>query len=320
MQLVALGQLAAMCWAEEAAGRPAAPEVCARLQELLNAVGGRPAPADGIFCVVGAPNGPSATAPAGTTAPGNAIATGADSAAGKRALHEVEPYGEAPKSGANDDGRASIAPVELLREAAKALGVHDAPMLRVGWEASAGRRGADRMEDRTVALTAGGVALAAVFDGHNGDAAADYCQKQLLRLLHARLMTAAAPDGEGEAKATKAADALRHTFVHLHDAFTSSLGADASGCTALAALCVPGSLLVANAGDCRCVLWRTDEASGGTLPSHLHQRSRAARRDSSPIRRSSSRAQHSSLPTVTPYAKRPDWPPPHADTLALPRQ
>jgi len=34
---------------------------------------------------------------------------------------------------------------------------------------------------------------------------------------------------------------------------------DESGCTALAALCVPGRVFVANAGDCGCVLWRGDE-------------------------------------------------------------
>lgn len=32
--------------------------------------------------------------------------------------------------------------------------------------------------------------------------------------------------------------------------------ADDSGCTALAALCLPGRVLVANAGDCQCCLWR----------------------------------------------------------------
>ncbi|EOD21313.1 hypothetical protein EMIHUDRAFT_458399 [Emiliania huxleyi CCMP1516] len=42
-------------------------------------------------------------------------------------------------------------------------------------EATAGLRGADRMEDRHVMLVRGGVALAAVFDGHGGDGAAAFC-------------------------------------------------------------------------------------------------------------------------------------------------
>ena len=144
-------------------------------------------------------------------------------------------------------------PIDLLRDVSTTLGLRESMALRVGWEASPGQRGADRMEDRTIAVSVEGVALAAVFDGHNGDAAADYCSKQLIRLLHSKIVHA------GEADPVKA---LTSTFPMLHERFTHSLGADESGCTALAALCLPGAVHVANAGDCRCVLWSTDPSTG----------------------------------------------------------
>ena len=56
-----------------------------------------------------------------------------------------------------------------------------------------------------------------------------------------------------------AANALAAAMPALHRGFMSDLSADDSGCTALAALCTPGMVHVASAGDCRCVLWRTSD-------------------------------------------------------------
>ena len=147
---------------------------------------------------------------------------------------------------------------ELLAEVAAALGSASSteqlpPALRVGWEASSGRRGADRMEDRTVVCAVPGIALAAVFDGHNGDAAAEYCRAHLVRAIHAAWPRMAASSAADQAEA-----ALKNAFLALHDAFLTSSAADDSGCTALAVLCLPGVVVTASAGDCRCVLWRDD--------------------------------------------------------------
>lgn len=112
------------------------------------------------------------------------------------------------------------------------------------------------MEDRHVLLSSGGLTLAAVLDGHNGEAAAHFCATHLPVALQA-----AWADGAG---AAGAAAALRASFWGVHRAFAASGAVDRSGATALAALCLPaasslpGRVLVANAGDCCCKVWRGD--------------------------------------------------------------
>jgi len=91
------------------------------------------------------------------------------------------------------------------------------------------------------------VALAAVFDGHNGDAAAVYCRERLAGALC-----------DAWAKGESPMGALTAAFLALNDGFLRNHTADDSGCTALAALVVAGRLHVANAGDCQCCLWRGD--------------------------------------------------------------
>lgn len=93
-----------------------------------------------------------------------------------------------------------------------------------------GKRGADRMEDRHVLISSGGVTLAAVFDGHNGDGAAHFCQSELPSAL-----CAAWPAGAG---ASGAPAALRQAFLELNERFMAESPKDVSGCTALAALCL----------------------------------------------------------------------------------
>jgi protein phosphatase 1L len=108
------------------------------------------------------------------------------------------------------------------------------------------------MEDRTLLCARPGVTLAAVFDGHNGDAAAEHCRAHIGAALHRALAGVAGADGA-------VARALQAAFVDLHESFVHSAAADDSGCTALAALCLPGQVFVASAGDCRCALWRGED-------------------------------------------------------------
>lgn len=128
----------------------------------------------------------------------------------------------------------------------------EAPSLRVGVEATAGKRGADRMEDAHTLGSYGGVCLAAVYDGHGGDAAARYSSTQ----LPAALLRCWPRGADGQLDPSGGKDALSKAFVSLNDGFLASPAADDSGCTALAALCLPMEVLLANAGDCQCCVWR----------------------------------------------------------------
>uniref|UniRef100_A0A7S0LVV4 PPM-type phosphatase domain-containing protein n=1 Tax=Coccolithus braarudii TaxID=221442 RepID=A0A7S0LVV4_9EUKA len=107
------------------------------------------------------------------------------------------------------------------------------------------------MEDRHVLEVSGGMTLAAVFDGHNGDAAASFCSEQLCTALLSAWRAAPSP-------VEAASAAFRTSFVSLNERFLVENPHDDSGCTALAALLVNDTLLVANAGDCQCKLWRGD--------------------------------------------------------------
>ena len=80
-------------------------------------------------------------------------------------------------------------------------------------------------------------------------------------------MARVAPNKEGDTACTPEyvlaarvhGTALHATFAALHEGFLRSAGADDSGCTALAAVCTPHSVWLANAGDCQCYLWRGEE-------------------------------------------------------------
>ena len=221
------------CWSDDATARPAMGDVAVKLAELLPSAGGS-IKAGSLFA-------DEASASAGAT------------------LKTAPAASDSPplaKSVAPPDDELMLA---LARRYGGAPGAADAtavPSRRVGWEATSGRRGADRMEDRCTVLSTPGLVVAGMFDGHNGDAAAEHCRQHLVRALHASLASQSRVDDAAMAAA------LATTFPTLHDSFVTSLEADQSGCTALAAVCTQGAIHVANAGDCRCVLWRAHAASG----------------------------------------------------------
>ena len=131
--------------------------------------------------------------------------------------------------------------------------------LQASVEATAGARGADRMEDRHVLQTRGDFCVAAVLDGHNGEACADHCAGRLCAAL----------DGgwEAGAGAGGAAAALRAAFPALHASFGAAAadGAAPPPSPPSSAACVRGRRPRGggNAGDCHAVLWRGD---GSLLP------------------------------------------------------
>ena len=240
-------ELTRRCWADAARARPTSAELLATLTELLREAGGEPPLApDGARSLF-----EEATAEAMDTAAGPARADveAGGGAAGSATAAAVEAFVRETPDDIARDGEISRA-LEAMRTMAAAAveGATAAPQLRVGVEASVGKRGSDRMEDRHVTRSVGGLAVAAVFDGHNGEAAAHFCATH----LPLALQTAWAECG-----AAQPAEALKASFWGLHRAFGATCGvAERSGATALAALCMPGRVLVANSGDCGCKLWR----------------------------------------------------------------
>lgn len=116
-----------------------------------------------------------------------------------------------------------------------------------------GERGKDSMEDRSlITHTLVGLPnthLFGVFDGHNGQVCAEFVvnlvEGAMIRVWH---KDEATPES-----------ALIHAFEDLDYAFLNSTPeTEQSGCTAIAALIVDSTLYVANLGDCRCVLGKTD--------------------------------------------------------------
>jgi len=113
----------------------------------------------------------------------------------------------------------------------------------------------DEMEDAHVAVIPfpqngpENSALAAVFDGHGGDEASEYCSKKLEKFLLRQPMWPSEPT-----------EAMRQTFLDLDKKFLAkaALNMYDSGTTAIVALVRNGYVHVAYAGDCRAVLSRRD--------------------------------------------------------------
>lgn len=137
--------------------------------------------------------------------------------------------------------------------------------VNIGSFATMGPR--EYMEDRHVIVNefggAAGAHLVAVFDGHRGEGAAAYASSHLPELLLQNCRASGTPS-----------EALSSTFVQLDQGMFTHQAASAGGarlvastgqdqhpgCTALAALVLPGRLCVANTGDSRAVLCRDGQA------------------------------------------------------------
>lgn len=118
---------------------------------------------------------------------------------------------------------------------------------------TSGERGEDSMEDRSIVVHnfAGlpNTHLFGVFDGHSGQACSDFAEKHLRGAVF-RVW--------GNVEATPDS-VLIHAFEDLDYVFLNSTPEnEQSGSTAITALIIDSTLYVANAGDCRCVLGKTD--------------------------------------------------------------
>ena len=121
--------------------------------------------------------------------------------------------------------------------------------LQCGVAESCGRRGEDSMEDRNLIckrlFPGSDCTLLAVLDGHGGPSAADFVCKSL---PHAISAIANRPE------VSDAADTLKAAFPVISDAFIAS-GNLTSGCTAIVGLVCENHVVIANAGDCRALLY-----------------------------------------------------------------
>jgi hypothetical protein len=181
--LDAAAALAARCWSNDPGSRPRLPEILSSLDVALSvALGlwGTASRADLPFLVPVAHEGLHAAAKAAgdpTSADGDPISADGDPISADGDPTSAPPV-TAPVSApitapamapatapALSDLLGFVDGLSSLLGLSGAPNKEGAPMMRVGWEASAGRRGADRMEDRHVLCSRPGVALAAVFDG-----------------------------------------------------------------------------------------------------------------------------------------------------------
>ncbi|KAF6166960.1 hypothetical protein GIB67_030653 [Kingdonia uniflora] len=136
------------------------------------------------------------------------------------------------------------------------------PMVRSGAWADCGRRAF--MEDAHVCFDdficdyglkkcgEGPSAFYGIFDGHYGKYAANFASKHLPRFIR-----------EDKDFPREIDTVLSSAFLQTDNAFAEACSIDASlesGTTALAALILGRSLIVANAGDCRAVLCRSGKA------------------------------------------------------------
>ena len=121
--------------------------------------------------------------------------------------------------------------------------------LQCGVAESCGRRGEDCMEDRNLIckqlFPASSCTLLAVLDGHGGPAAADFVCKSLPYSISAIA---------NRLGVSNAAETLKAAFPAISEAFIAS-GNMTSGCTALVAIVCEDHLVIANAGDCRALLY-----------------------------------------------------------------
>lgn len=108
-----------------------------------------------------------------------------------------------------------------------------------------------------------GILFLGVFDGHGGDFASDYASKHLLPVLleDTGKLRAALDDPEKNAGFFKAGflacdRQLRSTVEEITGETSGKKGIRRAGCAAVTCFVTPRHVIVANAGDSRCILTR----------------------------------------------------------------
>lgn len=135
------------------------------------------------------------------------------------------------------------------------------PVVGTGGFASAGRRGADKMEDRLLVCESfmenPNGTLLGVYDGHRGFETAQFAMEKLPDIVAESLQSASDPE-----------IAFKNSYLELERQYENSSmwkfpdpkGTRFPGCTALTGLVWWDKLVLANAGDCRAVLCRNGNA------------------------------------------------------------
>ena len=138
--------------------------------------------------------------------------------------------------------------------------------VKVGSFATPGARGEDRMEDRCCIIRSlcglpddEGVAVAGVFDGHRGAAAAEYMANSLERHLEKYWTSSTGPD-DLLYRALLDADREFRSLHTLHSNTNTNNNNRNAGSTAVVALLMHTHLTVANIGDSRAMLCRNNQA------------------------------------------------------------
>ena len=214
LTITELCKTVAAMWTDEAAQRPTMSDVAPRFEALLRAAVGSTS-FDGTHFFVAEPGAASPmdvtdhAAVSGLSVAKHGVADGAKVTALPEAVTKISSVNGGFSGWSSEDAKT-------LERISASLGLAEHRLRKVGWEASPGRRGADRMEDRTIACSGPGVTLSAVFDGHNGDAAAEFCRVHIADVLEA----SAERGGIAAGKVTcvdAAAAALRSAFVTLNE-------------------------------------------------------------------------------------------------------
>lgn len=233
-------------WAPAPEDRPTFDDIVAELDALA-------AKGDAYLATFPAAAGAASLSAAVVPAAGSADSSGSYSTTLDAEFASIRSHGELPIPSWRVSGAQPTPVADLF-----------IPAVTGALSSTPGGRGADRMED--TAIVQQGIAglrdahLFAVFDGHGGAACSTYAADNLPSALARRW---ALPDAD-------AVSALVHSFQDVDAAFLQATPAsEQSGCTALATLLDGAKMFVANAGDCRCVVGRTDGSATVVTKDHV---------------------------------------------------
>ncbi|QDZ18678.1 protein serine/threonine phosphatase 2C [Chloropicon primus] len=240
-QLVSrLNGLLAACWSLNAQERPAIGEVCATLESIL-------------FDYSGTASGAGSVEGSGS----EATAVLMDLDVEQEGVVDGRPLGgtaidEDLVLGSRGEEDSRIA--ESLCFSGGALKLNAGSFQTIG--------GRDSQEDRIVQSSPSpyfeglGVHLLAVFDGHRGSEASEYCARHVEKVL-TRCLREAALGKSGDSLDSKKGlprQALERAFQVLDESFFEAHEGCNAGATSLVCLVCESKVFVANCGDCRCIV------------------------------------------------------------------